>query len=131
MSVAETREFDNQHLQGNNKPVYEKVTAENLEVIGEIPTDIAGHFLRVGPNPYFVPDESKYHIFDGDGMIHGVHIKAGQATYRNRFIDSAGLKEERETGHWKYPGMNMYGAYIAKGEMPDVKNTDNTDMVHH
>ena len=131
MSVAETREYDNPHLQGNNKPVYEEITADNLEVIGEIPKDISGNFLRVGPNPYFVPDESKYHIFDGDGMIHGVHIKDGQATYRNRFIDTPGLKEERETGEWKYPGMNMYGDYIAKGEMPGVKNTGNTAMVHH
>ncbi len=131
MSVAETQAFNNPHLQGNNKPVYEEITAENLEVIGEIPKDVQGNFLRTGPNPYYVPDEDRYHIFDGDGMIHGVHIRDGKATYRNRFIDSAGLKEEREKGEWIYPGLNMFGDYIAKGEMPGVKNTGNTAMVHH
>jgi len=131
MAEAEAREFDNPHLQGNNRPVYEEVTVEDLEVIGEIPADINGHFLRVGPNPYYVPDEARYHIFDGDGMIHGVHISGGKAAYRNRFIDSAGLREERAAGHWIFPGLNMFGDYIAKGEMPRSKNTGNTAMVFH
>ena len=59
MSVAENTRFSNPHLQRNNEPVYDEITAEDLEVIGEIPTDIAGNFLRVGPNPYYVPDETK------------------------------------------------------------------------
>ena len=95
MSIAENVEFSNPHLQGNNRPVYDEITATDLEVIGQIPTDIEGSFLRIGPNPYYVPDQDRYHIFDGDGMIHGVHISQGGATYRNRFIDSAGLREER------------------------------------
>ena len=131
MSVAESDEYQSQYLQGNFKPILDEITAENLEVIGEIPSDISGNFLRVGPNPYFVPDVEKYHIFDGDGMIHGVHIKDGKAAYRNRFIDSDGLRREREEGHWIYPGMNMYGDYIAKGEIPESKNTGNTAMVFH
>jgi carotenoid cleavage dioxygenase-like enzyme len=102
-----------------------------MEVIGEIPSDISGNFLRVGPNPYYVPDVDRYHIFDGDGMIHGVHISKGSATYRNRFIDSAGLREERKKGEWIYPGLNMFGEYLAKGEMPGTKNTGNTAMVFH
>ncbi len=131
MSEAEDRDWNNPHLQGNNRPVYEEVTAADLEVIGEIPADISGNFLRTGPNPYYVPDESRYHIFDGDGMLHGVHISGGKATYRNRFVDSAGLREERSAGHWIYPGLNMFGDYIAKGEMPGSKNTGNTAMVFH
>ncbi len=131
MAEAEVREFNNPHLQGNNKPIYEEITAEDLQVIGEIPSDISGNFLRVGPNPYYVPDEARYHIFDGDGMIHGVHISGGRAAYRNRFIDSVGLREERAAGHWIFPGLNMFGDYIAKGEMPRTKNTGNTAMVFH
>ena len=100
MSEAVIQESKNPHLQGNNAPVYEEVTITDMEVIGEIPSDISGNFLRVGPNPYYVPDPDRYHIFDGDGMIHGVHISGGTATYRNRFIDSAGLREERREGHW-------------------------------
>lgn len=131
MSEVAKIEFDNPHLTGNNKPVYDEITATELEVIGEIPSDISGHFLRVGPNPYYVPDESRYHIFDGDGMIHGVHISEGKATYRNRFVATAGLSKERSEGHWIYPGLNMFGDYLAKGEMPETKNTGNTAMVFH
>ncbi len=131
MSLAEADTITNPHLLGNNEPQLQEITAENLEVIGEVPRDISGNFLRVGPNPYYVPDQARYHIFDGDGMIHGVHISAGTATYRNRFIDSEGLRKEREAGHWIYPGLNLYGDYIARGEMPESKNTGNTAMVFH
>jgi carotenoid cleavage dioxygenase len=131
MSVAESDEYQSPYLTGNFKPILDEITADNLEVIGEIPSDINGNFLRIGPNPYFVPDVEKYHIFDGDGMIHGVHISNGKATYRNRFIDSEGLRREREEGHWIYPGLNMYGEFIARGEMPEGKNTGNTAMVFH
>ena len=131
MSVAESNDYSNPYLQGNFKPILEEITASDLEVIGEIPADISGNFLRVGPNPYYVPDLEQYHIFDGDGMIHGVHISGGEATYRNRFIDSEGLRDERKEGHWIYPGMNMYGDYLAKGEIPKSKNTGNTAMVFH
>ena len=107
MSVAEESEVTNQYLRGNFKPTYDEITAEDLEVIGEIPADLQGHFLRIGPNPYYIPDMERYHIFDGDGMIHGVHFDNGKAAYRNRFIDSDGLREERKQGHWIYPGLNI------------------------
>ena len=125
------KEASNKYLRGTYEPVLDESHAADLEVIGEIPKDLAGHFLRIGPNPYFVPDEDKYHIFDGDGMVHSVEFSAGKASYRNKFVDSAGLREEREKGHWIFPGLNMYGELIAKGEMPKSKNTGNTAMVFH
>lgn len=131
MAEARVLESNNPFLQGNNAPVYQEITAEDLEVIGEIPKDIAGNFLRTGPNPYFVPDDERYHLFDGDGMLHGLHISGGKATYRNRFVASTGLLEEREKGHWIYPTLNMIGDYLARGEMPTTKNTGNTAMVFH
>jgi len=131
VSEATVLQTDNPHLTGNNAPVHNEATFTDLEVIGEIPADISGNFLRVGPNPYYVPDADKYHIFDGDGMIHGVHIVGGTATYRNRFIASQALQEERAKGKWIYPGINMFGDYIAKGEMPGIKNSGNTAMVFH
>lgn len=121
----------NKYLRGTYEPVLEESHASDLEVIGEIPKDLAGHFLRIGPNPYYVPDADKYHIFDGDGMVHSIEFSDGKASYRNKFVDSAGLREEREKGHWVYPGLNMYGELIAKGEMPKSKNTGNTAMVFH
>ena len=55
-------------LTGNFAPVRRELDADALTVIGEIPRDLDGMFLRNGPNPRFDP-EGPYHWFDGDGMI--------------------------------------------------------------
>lgn len=136
MSTAlKTDENYNYHLSGNFAPVQDEHTAEGLEVIGEIPSDIEGHFLRIGPNPVFVPDVQKYHIFDGDGMIHQVQFSGGKAVYRNRFVNTEGLRKEREKGTWIWKGMLAMGdVFSGKEPMPaegPFKNTANTAMVYH
>jgi len=40
----------------------------------------------------------RYHWFDGDGMLHGVHLGNGQAQYRNRYVQTQGWKLEQEAG---------------------------------
>ncbi|MFN3232909.1 MAG: carotenoid oxygenase family protein [Alphaproteobacteria bacterium] len=129
-----TEEEFNPYLSGNYAPVMDEHVWEDMEVIGEIPKDISGNFLRIGPNPVYVPDVATYHIFDGDGMIHGVEIKDGKATYRNKFVDTEGLRLEREKGTWIWKGMASM-ADMVKGVAPPeegmMKNTANTAMVYH
>ena len=38
-------------LQGNFAPVHEETTADNLKVIGTLPPEMDGMFVRNGPNP--------------------------------------------------------------------------------
>lgn len=72
------------HLQGNFAPVTEEVTATDLEVVGSIPPELSGRYLRNGANP--VTGESE-HWFLGNGMIHGVRLEGGRAAwYRNRYV---------------------------------------------
>ena len=52
MSTADAIVINNPFLTGNNEPVYEEITTTELEVIGEVPADISGSFLRTGPNPF-------------------------------------------------------------------------------
>jgi len=124
----------NPYLSGNYAPVMEEHVWENMEVVGAIPKDLCGHFLRIGPNPVYVPDPATYHIFDGDGMIHGVEIRDGKAIYRNRFVDTDGLRKERAKGTWIWKGMASM-ADLLKGIPPPaegmMKNTANTAMVYH
>jgi carotenoid cleavage dioxygenase-like enzyme len=126
--------FANPFLTGNYAPVMEEHVETDLKVIGAIPTDLNGHFLRIGPNPVYVPDLATYHLFDGDGMIHAVQFENGKATYRNRFVDTAGLRKEREKGSWIWKGMAGMADFL-KGEPPPaeglIKNTANTAMVWH
>ncbi|RYZ64945.1 MAG: 9-cis-epoxycarotenoid dioxygenase, partial [Proteobacteria bacterium] len=92
------------------------------------PTDLEGTFVRNGANPLLVP-KGRYHWFDGDGMVHGIQIGGGQATYRNRYVRTEALVAEREAGEPLWTGIlepvewdNPRGPF---------KNSANTDLVYH
>jgi carotenoid cleavage dioxygenase-like enzyme len=73
------------HLTGAFAPVREERTDLDLEVIGELPTELVGTYVRNGPNPRTGVSPS---WFAGTGMLHGVRLERGRARwYRNRWID--------------------------------------------
>ena len=121
------RESDvNPFLQGNFAPWRLEGTADDLEVTGAIPRELNGTFYRNGPNPAYEP-VGRYHWFDGDGMIHAVTLRDGRAAYRNRWVQSDGLKEERAAGEALYPGL----LELKPTEQPRFKVTANTNIVCH
>lgn len=63
------------HLSGNYAPVLDELTAYDLPVTGTIPPELAGWYLRNGPNP---ADAASGHWFFGDGMVHGVRLEGGR-----------------------------------------------------
>lgn len=76
-------------LSGIHTPMARELTLESLAVRGTIPPELDGHYLRIGPNPLTKPNPAAHHWFVGDGMVHGVRLKGGQALwYRNRWIRS-------------------------------------------
>ncbi|MBI4933380.1 MAG: carotenoid oxygenase family protein [Actinobacteria bacterium] len=86
----------NRYLVGNFAPIEHEVTAFDLQVIGTIPADLEGRYLRNGPNPLGPADPSNHHWFMGDGMVHGVRLRGGRAEwYRNRYVGSRDLNESR------------------------------------
>lgn len=118
----------NPYLEGNFAPVPEEITAQDLPVIGELPPNLNGMFVRNGPNPQFRP-KGRYHWFDGDGMLHAVEISNGRATYRNRYVRTQGWQIEHNADKAIWTGIfepiqenNPYGPY---------KNTANTALVWH
>jgi 8'-apo-carotenoid 13,14-cleaving dioxygenase len=95
----------NPYLQGNYAPVADEVTAFDLQVIGELPAELNGRYLRNGPNPMSEVDQSTHHWFIGDGMVHGVRLRDGKAEwYRNRYVGSTNLSQLR--GQPDIPGRN-------------------------
>lgn len=71
-------------LRDNFAPTFEERTESDLKVIGQIPESLQGTLLRNGANPQ---SGESAHWFLGNGMLHGVRIEAGQATwYRNRYV---------------------------------------------
>ena len=86
-------ETQNIYLQGNFAPVDDEVTAFGLEVIGRIPAELEGRYLRNGPNPVTVDKPEQHHWFAGTGMVHGVRLRAGRAEwYRNRYVRSQAVR---------------------------------------
>ena len=89
----ETKAFSgNPFLEGNFAPVEVETTAFNLPVEGQIPEELEGRLLRIGPNPVSVPDPKNYHWFMGPGMAHGLRLRGGKAEwYRNRYVVSESI----------------------------------------
>ena len=89
MTSTQTAKSENPYLNGFLAPVSAEVTATDLEITGHIPEHLDGRYLRNGPNPAAEVDPATYHWFSGDGMVHGVSLRDGQACwYRNRWVRS-------------------------------------------
>jgi carotenoid cleavage dioxygenase-like enzyme len=81
------------YMEGNFAPVRDETTAYDLPVEGAIPTALDGRYLRNGPNPN---GGDPGHWFFGEGMLHGVELTGGRATwYRNRYVRTPSFTEGR------------------------------------
>ena len=116
----------NPYLEGVYASVGEERVDDALEVIGEIPPDLDGLYVRTGPNPQYAP-AGRYHWFDGDGMLHGIRFRDGRATYRNRWVRTAGFEREAEAQRRLWTGI-IEPLTDNPRDMP-LKDTANTDVV--
>ena len=126
---------NNPYLQGCYAPVSNELSEDNLKITGQIPDDLHGLYLRNGPNPAYPPISYTY-PFDGDGMVHSVHIEHGKASYRNRFVMTKGLQAERKVGHALYGGINQpilpdSRLIGSDGDPGPVKNTASVHIIQH
>jgi carotenoid cleavage dioxygenase-like enzyme len=116
-----------------------EVDAWDLDVVaGEIPGDLRGIYLRNTENPLFDAITGRYHPFDGDGMLHAIRFEGGgtvggprgKASYRNRFVRTAGLLAELEakTALWagilETPDLSQRDGWGARTRMKDASSTD-------
>ena len=130
--AQETGADENPYLLGIHAPVRDEITAEDLEVIGEIPRDLNGVYLRNGPNRrYDAP--GRYHWFDGDGMVHAMAFENGRARYSNRYVRTRALGMEEAAGHPLWSGVmeSPRGNPVGTARGLPFKDTANTDLVHH
>ncbi len=105
------------HLRGNYAPVFDEVTAHDLEVVGSLPPELNGHYVRNGANP---KSGWSPHWFAGDGMIHGLRLSGGNAEwYRNRWVQTRALNE---------PDAKMIGD---DGSVDRTIGVSNTHIVRH
>ena len=118
------------YLNGPHTPVTAEVDVAGLDVVGTLPPELEGSYLRNGPNPRFSPIGRYVYPLDGDGMVHRVQLGGGCARYRNRFVRTPALAAEEAAGHALWagitdayrPGADLVGPALAgtARELPDV-----------
>ncbi|MFN0163886.1 MAG: carotenoid oxygenase family protein [Burkholderiales bacterium] len=125
---------DHPYLQGpfrSNAREYNADT-DSLKVIGEVPRDLNGMFVRNHHNQVHEP-LGTYHPFDGDGMLHAMRFENGRAEYRNRFVRTTGFYAEEAAGRALWPGMLApdLAARRGWGAMGAMKDNAGTDVKCH
>lgn len=142
MTIEMNREWpsflpsDDQHpyRTGAWRPQTREWTATDMPVVGEIPADLNGVYLRNTENP-LLPSLERYHPFDGDGMIHAISFREGHAEYRNRFIRTEGLAAELEAGAPQWAGLAESPLKSPRqdgwGARTRMKDASSTDVVVH
>jgi carotenoid cleavage dioxygenase len=109
----------NPFLAGPFAPVAAEVTETDLRVTGKLPPELNGIYARIGPNPMHVGNPAIHHWFLGDGMIHGVRLRDGQALwYRNRYVGTDSVRESQ-------------GLAPLPGPRHGVGDTINTNIIGH
>ncbi|CAA7395523.1 unnamed protein product [Spirodela intermedia] len=110
-------------LAHNWAPVGELPPTPSPVVRGRIPLALrGGAYVRNGPNPQHLPGGT-HHIFDGDGMLHCLHLSAGSddtapATFCSRYVQTCRYLLEREAGRNVLPnifsGMNGVNGLVRR-----------------
>ena len=97
-------------------PVAEEIEAFDLPVVGPLPPELSGDYIRNGPNP--APGAKPQHLFFGDGMLHGIRIAGGKAVaYRNRWVRTRAFVE--------------HAPFVRRGKIDLTVGVANTNVIAH
>jgi len=117
------------NLQGGFAPIHMECDAPDLVVEGEIPRELHGAFFRNGPNAQFAP-RGDYHLFAGDGMVHGFYLENGKVSYRNRYVRTVKYNKEHAAGEALFSAMNPADADPSVAGM-ETDGLANTNVIWH
>ena len=93
------------NLIGGFEPLRTECDNDDLIVEGEVPRELHGIFFRNGPNPQYAP-RGDYHLFGGDGMVHGFYIADGRVGYKNRWVRTVKFEKERQARRALFSAFN-------------------------
>ncbi|KAJ5657185.1 Carotenoid oxygenase [Penicillium longicatenatum] len=108
------------------KPCRFEGEVQNLEVHGDLPSDINGTFYRVMPDPQLPPFIDNDPWFNGDGNVSAFRIKNGSVTFQQKYVRTEKFVREREASR------ALIGKY--RNKFTDaveftVRSTANTNVV--
>ncbi|MCY1665851.1 carotenoid oxygenase family protein [Rhizobium sp. SL86] len=117
-------------FKGYAAPVRIEGHVHDLEVIGRIPLELEGMYIRNSADHTYPPLHGKDIFLNGDGMVHMVRIQNGHADLTMRYVRTRKFEIEREARR------ALFGAYRNRfTDLPEVKdednNTANTSIMWH
>lgn len=124
---------DHPYRTGPWRPQSSEWVADDLEVVGDLPDDLDGVYLRNTENPVH-PAIGRYHPFDGDGMIHMAGFRDGKAFYRNKFVRTDALLAEQQAGRSLWAGLAERPSRSQRpgwGARKALKDASSTDIIVH
>jgi carotenoid cleavage dioxygenase len=123
--------MSNRYLTDAYTPLQDEVSTKKLTVKGELPKELSGVFLRNGPNPHYIPKQ-KYHLFDGDGMLHGFYFNQGEIYYRNQWVKTERWLNEKKFEQSVFGGLLDYKKNrLTFNTVNRAYNTSNTNFIWH
>ena len=90
---------------GFNTPSRFEGEVLDLDIEGEVPTELDGAFYRVQPDPQFPPRLGDDIAFNGDGSISMFRFHGGRIDYHQRWVRTDKFVAERKAGK------ALFGAY--------------------
>ena len=116
------------------RPQTNEYDAWDMDVIGKIPDDLSGVYLRNTETALFEPIK-RYHPFDGDAMIHSISFENGEARYANRFVRTEGFVAEQAAKQSLWAGIAEHPSNTRVdhgwGARTMMKDNASTDVVVH
>jgi beta,beta-carotene 9',10'-dioxygenase len=124
-------------FKGGLKTQSHEIVVEELSVEGNIPEWLVGSLIRNTPAQYEIKDRSYRHWFDGLAMLHSFSFEQGRVSYRNRFLQSKGYRENNETGEIKFlefatnPDETSFHRLLTTSRKPNFSNNTNVNVTRY
>ncbi len=116
------------------RPQTTEYDAWDMPVIGEIPDDLNGVYLRNTETALFEPIK-RYHPFDGDGLLHAMSFENGEARYTSRFVQTDAFVAEQQAKQSLWAGIAEHPsntiAATGRGARGMMKDNASTDVIVH
>ena len=90
---------------GYNAPSRVEADIFDLEIEGELPSDLNGDWYRMTPDPQFPPRLGDDIYLSGDGMISMFRFEDGHVDYKSRYVRTERFLAERKARR------GLFGAY--------------------